>query len=103
LAYYALFNKTKRLFTKGSDEENYTYFGFVIMFLIFSVSSFQLSFYLNPLFPFLAIITTAALFKGAEKQAGLKGVFNHSFCCIRFDRGSVGPASLLFFGCFAQR
>jgi 4-amino-4-deoxy-L-arabinose transferase-like glycosyltransferase len=53
LAYYALYNKTRNLIRKINNEENYTYFAFIVMFLIFSASGFQLSFYLNPLFPFL--------------------------------------------------
>ncbi len=62
LAYYALYNKTKKLIKRTNREENYTYFGFIVLFFIFSASAFQLSFYLNPLFPFLAILTTAKVF-----------------------------------------
>src|SRR5690606_1445244 len=58
---FALYHKTKQLIRKTASGEHYTYFGFISLFLIFSFSSFQLSFYLNPLFPLLAILTTAAL------------------------------------------
>jgi len=60
-AFYGLFRKTKALIKRTGGGEHYTYFGFITLFLIFSASKFQLSFYLNPLFPLLAIITTAAL------------------------------------------
>ena len=72
LAYYALYTKTKKLIRKTNSEENYTYFGFIVLFLIFSASAFQLSFYLNPLFPFLAILTTAAVFNMQKNRRVLK-------------------------------
>ena len=72
LAYYALYSKTKKLIKKTNLDENYTYFGFIILFLIFSASGFQLSFYLNPLFPFLAILTTAFIFSIQKNNRLLK-------------------------------
>ncbi|MBA2562280.1 MAG: glycosyl transferase, partial [Chitinophagaceae bacterium] len=72
VAYYALYQKTRKLIQKTNSEENYTYFGFIVLFLIFSASAFQLSFYLNPLFPFLAILTTAAVFNMQKNKKVLK-------------------------------
>ncbi len=72
LAYYALYSKTKKLIKKTNLDENYTYFGFIILFLIFSASGFQLSFYLNPIFPFLAILTTAFIFSIQKNNRLLK-------------------------------
>ncbi len=72
LAYYALYSKTKKLIKKNNLDENYTYFGFIILFLIFSASGFQLSFYLNPIFPFLAILTTAFIFSIQKNNRLLK-------------------------------
>lgn len=66
-AFFALYYKTKQLIRKKATHENYTYFGFITLFLIFSFSSFQLSFYLNPLFPLLAILTTAVLLEQGRK------------------------------------
>jgi hypothetical protein len=61
LAFFALFQKSRQLIRKVSTGENYTYFGFVVMFLLFSASRFQLAHYLNAIFPLLAIITAASL------------------------------------------
>lgn len=58
IGYFALANKTKQLIKKVSDKENYTFFGFISLFIIFSLSRFQLSFYLNLIFPLLAILCT---------------------------------------------
>ncbi|MEJ7822487.1 MAG: glycosyltransferase family 39 protein [Chitinophagaceae bacterium] len=83
LAYYALYSKTKKLIKKTNLDENYTYFGFIILFLIFSASGFQLSFYLNPIFPFLAILTTAFIFS-IKKNNRLLKIFStiHFGLCI---------------------
>jgi 4-amino-4-deoxy-L-arabinose transferase-like glycosyltransferase len=72
LAYSALYKKTRGLIKRTNTEENYTYFGFIVLFLIFSASAFQLSFYLNPLFPFLAVLTTAAIFNMQKNKRALK-------------------------------
>lgn len=72
IAFYALFVKTKQLIKKNATAEHYTYFGFITLFLIFSASKFQLSFYLNPLFPLLAIITTVCILKFAKQKRTLK-------------------------------
>jgi 4-amino-4-deoxy-L-arabinose transferase-like glycosyltransferase len=61
MGFFALFQKTKQLIRRKTTGENFTYFGFITLFLIFSFSKFQLSFYLNPLFPLLAILTTAVI------------------------------------------
>jgi 4-amino-4-deoxy-L-arabinose transferase-like glycosyltransferase len=60
-AFYSLFIKTKQLVRGITNGENFTYFGFITLFIIFSLSRFQLSFYLNPLFPLLSIVTTAII------------------------------------------
>jgi hypothetical protein len=60
-AYFALYRKIRQLIRGATYSENFTFFGFITLFLIFSASRFQLSFYLNPLFPLLAILTTAGL------------------------------------------
>jgi 4-amino-4-deoxy-L-arabinose transferase-like glycosyltransferase len=67
IAYYALFQKTKMLIQRTDQHESYTYFGFLIMFGIFSASKFQLAHYLNPVFPLLAIITAAAILTATQK------------------------------------
>ena len=66
-AFFALYNKTRQLIKKITIGENYTYFGFITLFLIFSASRFQLSFYLNPLFPLLSILTVAVLLDQSKR------------------------------------
>lgn len=82
LAFFALFRKTKELIRGASTTENYTYFGFISLFIIFSLSRFQLSFYLNPLFPLLAILTTAVLLKQKTKTLRTFAIIHGVLCCL---------------------
>jgi 4-amino-4-deoxy-L-arabinose transferase-like glycosyltransferase len=66
-AFFAIFNKAKQLIKGIPAGENYTFFGFITLFLIFSASRFQLSFYLNPLFPFLSTLTVATLLNQSNR------------------------------------
>lgn len=54
LSFWVIGKQTKDLITHKKSEY-VSYFGFVVMFLIFATSKFQLSHYLNILFPFVAI------------------------------------------------
>ncbi len=72
LAYFALYDKTRRLINRSRSRENYTYFGFVILFLIFSASKFQLPHYLVPIFPLLAIVTSGVLVNYLKNARFLK-------------------------------
>ncbi len=76
LAFFALYDKAKRLIKKINTTENYTFFGFIFLFLIFSVSRFQLPHYLNSIYPLLAIVTTDTLFRFSRNRKFLK-VFSH--------------------------
>ncbi len=76
LAYFGLFRKSKELISRHHRHENYTFFGFLFMLIIFSISSFQLPHYLNAIFPFLAIITTDGLNSFAKDTRVLR-VFGH--------------------------
>jgi 4-amino-4-deoxy-L-arabinose transferase-like glycosyltransferase len=87
-AFFALFNKTRQLIRKVSIGENYTFFGFVTLFLIFSASRFQLSFYLNPLFPLLAILTTAVILNQSKRILKIFSVM-HLVLCILLIVGLV--------------
>lgn len=80
LAFFALFRKTKELIRGVSATENYTYFGFISLFIIFSLSRFQLSFYLNPLFPLLAILTTVVLLKQKTKTLRTFAIMHGVLC-----------------------
>ncbi|MCK5702401.1 MAG: glycosyltransferase family 39 protein [Cyclobacteriaceae bacterium] len=76
LAYFALFIKGKSLLKKTNKKENYTFFGFLFLFIVFNLSSFQLPHYLNALFPFLSIITADTLLSFAKNRKFL-GAFYH--------------------------
>ncbi len=52
----ALFITGKRMLKKILLREYVTFFGFTIMFIVFSISKFQLPHYLNIIYPFLAIL-----------------------------------------------
>ena len=56
LGFTSLYLTGRNFFKKINVKEYVTFFGFVIMFLVFSVSKFQLPHYLNILYPFLAIL-----------------------------------------------
>lgn len=75
IAYYALFQKSKHLLLRKTNTEHYTYFGFMVMFLIFSASKFQLAHYLNPIFPLLAIICADAIVKASAKAIRILTMF----------------------------
>ncbi len=61
LAYFALYDKARILIKRSGTGENYTFFGFVVLFFIFSASQFQLPHYLVPILPLLSIVTTGIL------------------------------------------
>lgn len=52
----ALFITGRKMLKKILLKEYVTFFGFTIMFIVFSVSQFQLPHYLNIIYPFLAIL-----------------------------------------------
>lgn len=81
-AFFALYHKTKQLIRGITYGENYTYFGFITLFLIFSASRFQLSFYLNPLFPLLAILTTAVLLNQSWKVFRVFSIIHMVVSCL---------------------
>lgn len=76
LAYFALFIKGKTLVRRIDNKETYTFFGFIFLFIVFSLSSFQLPHYLNALFPFLSILCADVLF-GFAKNKKFLNVFYH--------------------------
>ncbi len=82
MAFFAIFKKTKQLFKRIPATENYTYFGFITLFLIFSTSKFQLSFYLNPLFPLLAIFTTGIILSVNKKTLRVFSIIHFVVCCL---------------------
>lgn len=82
IGFYALYHKTRQLIRRKPLSENYTYFGFITLFLIFSFSKFQLSFYLNPLFPLLAILTVAAILSRGIKPLKVFSVIHFVLSCL---------------------
>ena len=68
LAYFAWIKKVIALWKRNVErKETYTFFAFTSLFIIFSISSFQLPHYMNILYPFLAIITADALLQLKSK------------------------------------
>lgn len=67
---YAVFTSIKKMIQKQQLPEYYTLYGALSMWLIFSLSGFQLPFYTNIIFPFFAVITAAA--------------FSNTFSTIKF-------------------
>lgn len=68
LGFFALFRQVQTLRSRVSRSNEYlTLFGFSVMFLVFSLSKFQLPHYTNILFPFLAILIAAALVDQSNK------------------------------------
>ncbi len=57
LLYFGLYQSIKGLVRKTFKGELFTFFGFIIIIIIFSISKFQLPHYVVPLFPLLAVFT----------------------------------------------
>ncbi len=69
LGLISLIKSGKNIITRAAQKEYLTFFGFIIMFLIFSISKFQLSHYLNIIFPFVSIgVATLLLNKSNVKS-----------------------------------
>ena len=89
----SLFNTVKNLLMRVPHKEYMSFFGFIIMFLIFSISKFQLSHYLNIIFPFMSIAIAEIITERAKKQKlfnSLMRIFINlnlllSFCIILFS------------------
>jgi len=79
LAYSSFFRKTRLIISGQNTYENYTFFGFLFTFIIFSLSRFQLPHYLNQLFPFLAILSAFVLIEASRNRTFLKA---HYFLMI---------------------
>ena len=75
LTFHSIYDQAKKRVKNISLGENYTFFGFLFTFFVFSVSRFQLPHYLNPLFPFMAIFTTASLLSWSKNKTILKSHF----------------------------
>ncbi len=72
IGYYALYSKTKSLFRGEQTGECYSYFGFMTLFLLFSVSKFQLPHYINAILPLLAIVSADTMINRIRKLRTLK-------------------------------
>ncbi len=93
IAYYALFQKAKNIFQKTNQTETYTFFGFIVMFLIFSISKFQLAHYMNPIFPLLAIMCAAAIIDAGKKALRVLTILQFVVIAILF----IAAGSLIYF------
>ena len=79
LAYFALFYKIRLVVRDSNTTESYTFFGFIFLFIVFSISGFQLPHYLNPLFPLLSILVTDALLRHAKNRMFLAAFYHIHF------------------------
>ncbi|MDO5510366.1 MAG: glycosyltransferase family 39 protein [Weeksellaceae bacterium] len=77
-AYYVLADRVLKRNSAWAGAEWLTVFGFVVMFVVFSASGFQLPHYTNILFPFLAILTAAWWTKFAIVRQSARRVFTIS-------------------------
>ena len=68
IGYTSLFHYGKSLIKRNLSDEYITFFGFIVMFLLFSLSSFQLPFYTNIIFPFIAIMCAALIINYSENK-----------------------------------
>ena len=62
LAFAAIYAKIKSLIGEKAQTENLTLSGFLFLFIIISISSFQLPHYINSVLPLMAILISAMLF-----------------------------------------
>lgn len=65
--FVVLFRYVKNLFTKQRKLEYFNFFGFTLLFVVFSMSKFQLPHYTNMIFPFLAIIVANEIVLDSKK------------------------------------
>lgn len=68
-AFVVLYRFIKNLFTKKRKLEYFNFFGFALLFVVFSISKFQLPHYTNMIFPFLAIIVASEIVLDSEKNS----------------------------------
>lgn len=81
IGFLTLFQSIKATW-KRNKIEYITFWGFAIMFLIFSISKFQLAHYINILFPFLAILVAHFLLENKSKL--LQKIITGSFYLYLF-------------------
>ncbi len=72
LAYYAVILKIRKLIKGKVHQEQYTFWGFIVIFMIFTISKFQLPHYLVPLLPFLSILTAEGVVQLVHHLKALK-------------------------------
>ncbi len=68
VGYMAIFESIRKIVRSRKLTEYITIFGFIVMFVIFSISKFQLPHYTNILFPFLSIICAKYIMKHIKKH-----------------------------------
>jgi 4-amino-4-deoxy-L-arabinose transferase-like glycosyltransferase len=70
IGFSSLVIRCKNLLTRkgrGGINESFTFFGFLILFIVFSLSKFQLPHYINIIYPFIAITTAALIYNSRKK------------------------------------
>ncbi len=74
ILYIGSFQFIKKLFRNNQPAESYTFFGFVFMILVFSISKFQLPHYIVPLFPFLSIFCAEIILRQLSSNRFYKSI-----------------------------
>jgi len=74
ILYIGSFQFIKKLFRNNQPGESYTFFGFVFMILVFSISKFQLPHYIVPLFPFLSIFCAEIILRQLSSNRFYKSI-----------------------------
>lgn len=100
LAYFSLYDKIRRLIKRINTSETLTFFGFISLVIILSVSSFQLPHYIVPLFPLLSILTAGTLVDYSRRKKFL-AIFNRiHFISLILLLGAVVLLNQFFTGDF---
>ncbi len=89
--------RIRDMFKRNKSPELYTVLGFLFMFLVFSLSRFQLPYYIVPLFPFMAIISAGFLVRGLRNRKWLRIHSIIMLCSILILTAAVLALHLFFF------
>ncbi len=87
IMYSALIEKFRNGSKKINQEEWFTLCGCLLTLLVFSLSKFQLSYYTNIIFPFLAILTAQYIWKIQSSSSRVFNIIQNSITVILLTGG----------------
>ena len=88
---YGFIRNLYDLIRQKNSREHYVLLGFLFVFILFSISSFQLPHYLNQVFPLMAIITSTGFLKTGKARYTLKFILFLQIITLLF----LGTATIL--------